>query len=471
MRNRRPLYAALMLRGRIALRAAVVVACAVPGAAGAASFNGAAAVTALNAQRAANGIPAGLVERTDWSKACRAHLRDVERTGGPGYATQGMWAVTNAALARDIWTAQHDPWAPMPVQEMALLSPLLSQLGAGSSRNYACATTRPGYLRPAPARPSLYPYPGDGATEVPYTQFSYGLPLTPGDAVGLPAGFSTGPNLLVMADVNAQAKILDASLNGPTGPVEIRTVDNTVAQIGELLAPGGIIIPVDPLKPGRTYTASATVTVGGATVSRQWRFTTAKADPQTLLFVSAAAVLDPVAPGGIRQGSIAGRTSSPAPIRFTITSNGQVVAEQTLASGEPWTPPQTPGAFQVCAHQDATDDYAAFDRCLPLRIRELASFSHPTRIAIRAAIVGRQLRYRLVVTPALRRQVTLRARRLVNGSWHTFRTVVRDARLILTRTVTARTTDQAVQVVVSVPGGRLGAETYRAATVIKTIHR
>jgi hypothetical protein len=28
-----------------------------------------------------------------------------------------------------------------------------------------------------------------------------------------------------------------------------------------------------------------------------------------------------------------------------------------------------------------------------------------------------------------------------------------------------------VQVVVSVPKGRLGAETYQAATVIKTIHR
>jgi hypothetical protein len=81
------------------------------------------------------------------------------------------------------------------------------------------------------------------------------------------------------------------------------------------------------------------------------------------------------------------------------------------------------------------------------------------------------LRYRLIVTPALRRRVTLRARRQVNGSWRTFRTVTRDARLILTRTVTARPTDQAVQMVVSVPSGRLGAETYRAATVTKTIHR
>lgn len=460
-----------MLRGRNALRAAVVVACAVPSTAGAASFSGAGAVAALNAQRAANGIPADLVERSDWTRACRSRLRAVERAGGPGYATQGAFAVTNAAIARDIWTRQHDPWAATPVQQMALLTPLLTQLGVGSTRNYVCATTRPGYLRPAPAQASLFTYPGDGAADVPYTQFSYGLPLTPGDAVGLPAGFNTGPNLLVMANVNAQAKIVDAALTGPSGPVEIRTVDNTVAQIGDFLAPGGIIIPVDPLKPGRTYTAAATVTLGGATISRQWSFTTAKADPQTLLFVSSAAVLDPSAPGGIRQGSVAVRTSSPAPVRVSVAAIGQTIGEHDFASGDSWTPPQTAGSYVACAHQDATDDYAAFDRCAPLRIRDLASFAHPTRISIKAAIVGRMLRYKLVVTPALRRRVTLRARRLVNGTWHTFRTVTRDARLILTRTVTARPTDKAVQMVVSVPSGRLGAETYRATTVTKTIHR
>jgi hypothetical protein len=471
MRNRPSLYAAQMSGGQIALRIAVVAACAAPSAAAGASLSGAAAVATLNAQRAANGIPAGLVERPAWSKACATRLRAVERTGGPGYATQGMWAVTNAALARDVWTAKHDPWASMPVQQMALLSPLLLQLGAGASRNYVCVTTRPGYLRPAPAVPSLYPYPGDGSTGVSYTQFSYGLPLTPGDAVGLPAGFNTGPNLLVMADLNAQAKMVNASLTGPTGPVEIRTVDNTVAQIGDFLAPGGIIIPVDPLKPGRAYTARAVMSVGGALAARQWSFTTAKADPQTLLFVSSAAVLDPATPGGIRQGSVAVRTSSPAPVRVTVAAIGQTIGEHDFASGDTWVPPQTPGSYVACAHQDATDDYAAYDRCLPLHIRELASFVHPTQITIKAAIVGRTLRYKLAVKPALRRRVTLQARRLVNGSWHTFRTVVRDARIVVTRTVTARTTDQAVQMVVSVPKGRLGAETYQAAAVTKTVHR
>jgi len=98
---------------------------------------------------------------------------------------------------------------------MPLLSPRLTQLGVSASYHHVCATSRPGYLRRDPSSPSLYPYPGDGAAAVPYKQWSYGLPVTPGDFVGLPAGFTTGPNLLVMADVGGQAKILDASLAGP----------------------------------------------------------------------------------------------------------------------------------------------------------------------------------------------------------------------------------------------------------------
>jgi hypothetical protein len=456
---------------RTAVIGALLAACALPAAGVGASLRGAAAIAVLNAQRAANGIPAGLTERTDWTKACAARTRALERSGGPGYAAQGQWSVSNAALARDSWTKAHDPWAQMPVQAMALLSPLLTQLGASSSAHYVCATTRPGYLRRAPATASLYPYPGDGAQGVPYEQWSYGFPFTPGDFVGLPAGFTTGPNLLVMADVAAPASITGASLSGPDGPVAIRTVDNNTDQVGAALAPGAVIIPVDPLMPGRTYAAAATVAIAGATATRSWSFTTALADPQTLLFVSSAAVLDPAAPGGIRQGSVEVRSASPAPVHVSVVHMGQTVGAQDLSSGERWTPPQTPGGFIACAHQDATDRYAAFDACRPLKIRTLASFSHPTRIAISAAIVGRMLRYKLTVRPALGRKVTLSARRLSGGGWRTFRTVTRRADRALTRTITARTGDQAVQVVVSVPSARSGAETYAAATLVKTIHR
>jgi hypothetical protein len=456
---------------RAALIGGLLTMCVLPAVAGGASVRGPAAIALLNAQRSANGIPGDLVERADWTKACAAYARGLERSGGPGYAAQGQWSVANAALARDSWTNTHDPWAQMPLQAMQLLSPLLTQLGASSSSHYVCATTRPGYLRAAPVHASLYPYPGDGATEVPYSQWSYGYPFTPGDFVDLPAGFTTGPNLFVMADSAGAAKLTGASLSGPDGPVAIRTVDNTTDQVGAVLPPGAVIIPVDPLEPGRAYAATATVALGGATLSRSWRFTTALADPQTLLFVSSAAARDPAVPGGIRQGHVEVRSSSPAPVRISMARIGQTLATAELNSGDSWTPPQTPGSFVVCAHQDATDHYAAYDACRPLKLRELASFVHPTAITVKAAISGRLLRYKLVVRPALGRKVTLSARRLVKGSWHAFRTVTRDANRVLTRTITARTTDAAVQVVVSVPRARSGTETYRAATVTKTIHR
>ena len=85
--------------------------------------------------------------------------------------------------------------------------------------------------------------------------------------------------------------------------------------------------------------------------------------------------------------------------------------------------------------------------------------------------VGRTLRYKLAVHPPRGRNVTLSAQRFVNGRWKTFRTVVRDANRVLTRTITARDTDKAVQVVVTVPRVRAGAEVYRAARIVKTIRR
>jgi hypothetical protein len=106
-----------------------------------------------------------------------------------------------------------------------------------------------------------------------------------------------------------------------------------------------------------------------------------------------------------------------------------------------------------------------------LTIRDAASFSHPTVIDLKAALAGRILRYKLAVHPPRGRKATLSARRLVNGRWKTFRTVVRDAKRVLTRTITARDSDSVVQVVVTVPRVRVGAEVYRAARIVKTIRR
>jgi hypothetical protein len=459
---------------RFALTFAASCAClAVP--ASARALTGAAAVAALNAQRAANGIPGDLIERRDWSSACAAHNRymDLNHVFDPieipskrGYTKQGAWAGTNAVLGWGSWSPARNPWENAPLGLMALLAPRLTQLGVSASHHYLCATTRPGYLRPAPRSPALYSYPGDGAAGVPYKQWSYGLPVTPGDFVGLPAGFTTGPHLYVMADVGGEARMTAASLVGPSGPVDIRTVDNTVGGLGGYLPTGGIIIPAAPLEPGGAYTAAATMTISGLTLRRQWAFTTRLADPHTQLFVSSGLSFDKAARRYI-QGNIGVRSSSPAPVRVTI-SGGEA---RDLLSGENWVPPQTPGTFTVCAHQDATSYYGSYDRCLPLTIRDAASFTHATTLELKAAIVGRMLRYRFAVHPPRGRKVTLSARRFVNGRWKTFRTVRWDANRSITRTITARDSDSAVQVAMSVPKVRAGAEIYRAATIVKTIRR
>jgi hypothetical protein len=473
-----------MSQPRVALTVAALLACLCLGAGiprDARALTGAAAVAALNAQRAANGIPGDLVERRDWTAACAAHNRymslnrvvdPVEDPHKRGYSSQGAFAGRNAALGRDTWSLGHNPWEHVPIGLMQLMSPRLVALGASSSYGNVCATTWPGYLRPAPGRPSLYPYPGDGAAGVAFQQWSFGIPFTPGDFVGLPAGFTTGPNLFVMADIGGTATLTGASLIGPDGPVEVRTVDNTVDGLGPYLPTGGMIIPVSALEPGGTYTASADVTVGGLELTRRWSFTTALANPHTVLFVASSLSVDSsTRPPRITQGSIAVKTASPAPVHVTIVNAGQTVADRDLAGGENWTPPQTPGTFQVCGHQAATSFYGGYDGCQPLHIRDQASFTHPTTIMLKAAIVGRFLRYRLVVRPARGRQATLSARRLVGNHWHTFRTVVRDANRVLTRSITARTTDRAVQVQVTVPRIRVGAEVYRAARLVKTIRR
>jgi len=452
---------------------AIVACCAWP--AGAQALTGAGAVAALNAQRAANGIPGDLVERTDWTAACKSHNRymqlnhvfdPLEDARRPGYTKDGAWAGTNSVLGWGSWSAGRNPWAHAPLGLMALLSPRLTQLGVSSSYHHICATSAPGYLRAAPPAPSLYSYPGDGAAAVAYKQWSYGLPVTPGDFVGLPAGITTGPNILVMANVGGAGRFVDASLVGPEGPVEIRTVDNDTDQVGSYLPTGGVIIPVEPLDPGGAYRATATMAIGGAVVSRAWSFTTALADPDTQLFVSSGLRYDP-ATKQITQGAIAVKSISPAPIHISLTGG----ATHDLAGGETWTPPQTPGTFSVCAHQDPTGPYRGYDRCLPLTIRNAASFSHPTKIDLKAGFAGRMVRYKFAVHPPRGRKLTLSAQRFVKGNWKTFRTVRWDANRSITRTITARDSDSTVRVIASVPKVQIGPEVYRKAIVVKTIRR
>jgi hypothetical protein len=254
------------------------------------------AIAALNAQRTANGIPGGIVENPDWTKGCANHNAYMaanpdqwsvnphdEDSSKPGYTPEGQFAARNAVLASgdgNFDAADKNPWESAPIHLMQLLGPALSSTGYADHPG-ACMVTWPGYQRSAP-EPVVYAYPGDGATI--YThEVAYEQPFTPGEFVGLPAGADTGPYIYVLVHsgtMGGRGKITAASLTGPDGAVEVRSVDNSTendkGSLGPYLPAGGMVIPVKPLKPGTTYSASVTfVTFGNATLTKSWSFKTA----------------------------------------------------------------------------------------------------------------------------------------------------------------------------------------------------
>jgi len=264
------------------------------------------AVAILNAQRARIGAPA-VTERSDWSAACMAHVRymidnppapsddtesaHVEAPGDSGYSTKGAWAAANSVLAPGggSWNQPAPnpsspgwptPWETAPIHLAQLLAPQLQQVGVASvsapnGSVFSCVTTWPGYTTARPATNSVLTYPANGGTI--YTkELASESPWTPGERVGLPDGTWTGPYLYAFAwgpFTDEHTKVAAASLADPAGRVDLRTVD--VALSDGYLPPGcALLIPVNPLRGGTTYTAEVTFVLGDARLSHRWSFHT-----------------------------------------------------------------------------------------------------------------------------------------------------------------------------------------------------
>ena len=298
----------------------------------------AAAIESLNAQRTANGIPAGIVERSDWSSACANHdrymaqngeLTHFEDAGKPGYTAEGDWAGRNSVLASGSSWADGNPFETAPIHLMQLLAPRLSEMGQDEHEGYVCDTTWPGMNRARPAATVLYSYPGDGRTEVRASEVAYESPFVPGDFVGLPQGTRTGPHLYVLADgpwSSADLQITAASLTGPDGPTEVRWVDNTTGTVGAYMPTGGIVIPAAPLRRGSVkYTASVSVSVDGAPATRTWSFTTVSNAPPAAAFT--------VTPATPRAGRDAVLQSTAADADGTIATHSWDVRDDGRVEG------------------------------------------------------------------------------------------------------------------------------------------
>lgn len=241
------------------------------------------ALDALNAQRAASGLPAGIAENATWSAACAQHVAYMAATGTvthgedpaqPAYTQAGDWAGAHAVLSwsgRDDasgWSAVENPYEFAPLHLAQLLAPGLASVGVADAGGRTCMTTWPGTTRAAPAVTRIVTYPGHGAG-IYAAESSAELPTTPAAALGLTD--PTGPHLYVFAWGADQPRLARASLAGPAGPVAIRTVDTATPGVGDYL-PGGaaIVIPVAPLVPGAAYAASVAFTDGS---THRWMFT------------------------------------------------------------------------------------------------------------------------------------------------------------------------------------------------------
>ena len=236
-------------------------------------------VKLLNAERAANGIPAGIVENPGWSVGCQLHnayekrygaLTHEETEGKPGYSSAGILSAATSVLAQGIYwgpptaAPSGNPYDNAPFHLFDLLNPRLSSIGAADTEGFGCVEVELGTVRPAPATVRAYSYPGDRRRGVAFTQRAEELPETPAQTVGL-GKRATGPNMFVYFDGpwanGARAQITSATLRSSGGSVPLRWIDNSSSN---LLPPtGAILVPASALKRGTTYRVSVQGTVTG----------------------------------------------------------------------------------------------------------------------------------------------------------------------------------------------------------------
>lgn len=270
------------------------------------------AVAFLNAQRAANGLPAGIIENPGWSDGCAKHAKYFKLNGWgsnphdedpskPGYTPEGQQAARSSVLGGTYDRSGENPWESAPIHLMQLLGPGLAETGYAPG----CMWTWPGYTRERPVEIQTFTYPGPGST-IYYSEVANELPFVPGDFVGLPAGTTTGPHLYVFAfgQQAQQIHLNSATLTGPTGSVAVRTVDNLTSSVGRYLPPGGIVIPEQPLAPDTEYRAvvEGSVSLPPVVDGETWTFgTTLPIHWEWTFRTRAAAVEDVVSsPRGLR---------------------------------------------------------------------------------------------------------------------------------------------------------------------------
>jgi hypothetical protein len=160
----------------------------------------------LNAERAANGIPGGIALNAAWTTGCKHHLNyealnhinftHVEEAGKPGFTKDGQLAGATGDQQYGLggWDAG-DPFDRLPLHLANLMAPTLQQIGAYESDGRSCVMISLGNTRQITSN-KLFIATAGGRAHTPASENVHNEePASPGDAVGLRQGTTTGPTI------------------------------------------------------------------------------------------------------------------------------------------------------------------------------------------------------------------------------------------------------------------------------------
>ena len=265
------------------------------------------AISYLDQQREANGIPGSLVEEPRLSEGCEQYTNEYAPKAGqyphtelpeqPGFTQAGREAASQSGLSpnKESWSSTVNPWADAPLHLSGLFDPSTTTawygertgpftvekgenvcMGTGGTRNFA--------------NPTFFSLPGNGSSDVPASEVSAEEPYTPAEAVGLPARATTGPTIILWPEGATGTTLSSATLvssSGTPDPIKIATPQTpspesppgfpNVPTVGEYSNGASFVVPTRPLASDTSYVLSVVwQPAAGPSLPQTVRFTTTK---------------------------------------------------------------------------------------------------------------------------------------------------------------------------------------------------
>jgi hypothetical protein len=278
---RQPTHSVLACARRGRCLVAALVALGLPAPAHAATS--AQIIDTIRAERAADGIPASLVEDPALSRACAAHNAYMELNpdayphsetrGAPGYTRAGaaVARISNVGLGTNFDSG--DPFVHAPFHLMRELDPALKVTGASDSHGGSCVVVGDKRRRSARGPARFFTSPGLGRTGVSRQDYEYEAPYSPGNLFDIPQLTPLGPHLYVFRfPSDTSLRIQRASLTGPSGAVPLRVLDGS--RNGAVPYNAAVMFPDHPVAAG-VYCARLEVKEDNGLIDRhRWWFAT-----------------------------------------------------------------------------------------------------------------------------------------------------------------------------------------------------